>query len=155
MQELHHLYRYNSVTAVIQASSYATSVRKPYHIYFRKYIKRRNLYFLSSYRPRQRAHECRGLALWCRCAASAQVVGGGVFTVGRRSFFLWRCRSDVQASGGCCCLSSKCFSQSFFSSRRCPFLSSRLLSRGAGRFYSMVGAVVWVFCFYLCTFSLS
>ena len=49
-------------------------------------IKRRNLYFLSSYRPRQRAHECRGLALWCRCAASAQVVGGGVFTVGRRSF---------------------------------------------------------------------
>ena len=32
----------------------------------RSNIKRRNLYFLSSYRPRQRAHECRGLALWCR-----------------------------------------------------------------------------------------
>ena len=37
-------------------------------------IKRRKLCFLSMPRPRRRAHECRGLALWYRCAASAQVV---------------------------------------------------------------------------------
>ena len=40
------------------------------------------MYFLSTHRPRQRAHECRGLVLLCRCAASAQVVDGGVFDVG-------------------------------------------------------------------------
>ena len=80
--------------------------------------------------------------------------GRGVSTVGRRSFLFFGNvgRSDVQASGGCCCLQFFEIPQSFcrFSSVLLSFFVLLLWKRGAGRFF---GAMVWVSRFCRCTLT--